>query len=117
MIYYEYIIIDPENIILDRSSAITIFRIFQEALTNIIRHAEATEVTIILKEEDKQLTLEVNDNGKGIPESRISSPESVGLIGIRERARILGGKGHITGSPGMGTTVEVIIPLPEKEGR
>lgn len=109
------IIIDPENIILDRNSAITVFRIFQEALTNIVRHAEATEVTIILKEENKLLTLEVNDNGQGIPDGQISSPQSVGLIGIRERARILGGRGHITGSPGIGTTVEVIIPLPEKE--
>jgi PAS domain S-box-containing protein len=111
------IIIDPENIVLDRSSAITVFRIFQEALTNIVRHAEATEVTIMLKEGDKNLTLEVSDNGKGIPESRISSPESLGLIGIRERARILGGRGHITGSPDKGTTVEIVIPVREKAGQ
>jgi PAS domain S-box-containing protein len=103
--------IDPENIMLDQSSSLTVFRIFQETLTNIIRHADAEEVHVGLKESDSTLELEIKDNGKGIEMSQISSPESIGLIGMRERARILGGRVMISGSPGEGTTVKVFIPL------
>ncbi len=105
------IIIHDEKSRLDQRSAIAVFRIFQETLTNIIRHAEATEVKVILKEDNEFLTLEIQDNGKGIPEDQISSPESVGLIGIRERARILGGSAVISGSSAEGTRVKVHIPV------
>lgn len=108
-------VIDPESINLDQKSAIAVFRIFQEALTNIVRHAEATEVMVMLKAKDNRLTLEISDNGKGIQQDQISSPESVGLIGIRERARILGGRVNISGSPD-GTTVKLVMPVNEKKG-
>jgi PAS domain S-box-containing protein len=111
------VIINPENIKLDQKSSITVFRIFQEALTNIVRHSEATEVKVLLKEADERLTLEVEDSGKGIQAEHIASPESVGLIGIRERARILGGRVRISGSPGKGTTVKVVIPVNEGRAR
>ncbi len=110
------ITIDHDHITLDHNSAIALFRIFQEAMTNIIRHADATNVLVILKKTEQGLALEVKDNGKGISEDQISSPESVGLIGIRERARILGGTATISGSPGHGTEVKVIIPLNGTEG-
>ena len=106
--------IDPENIMLDQDSSLTIFRIFQEALTNIIRHADAKEVTIALKDSDAFLEMEIADNGIGIQAHQVSSPESIGLIGIRERARILGGRVTIFGSTGQGTTVKVFIPINEK---
>jgi PAS domain S-box-containing protein len=105
------ITVEPENIMLDQNSSLTVFRIFQETLTNIIRHSEATAVLVELSERDDMLTLEVKDNGRGIGEDRISSPESLGLIGIRERARILGGRAAIYGSQEKGTTVKVIIPV------
>jgi PAS domain S-box-containing protein len=108
------IIIDPESIMLDQKSSLTLFRIFQETLTNIIRHSEATTVTVMLKESDRTLELEIQDNGKGIEAHHVSSPESIGLIGIRERARILGGWVDISGSSGTGTAVKVIIPANPK---
>ncbi len=104
------VIIASDTIMLDQQSSVAVFRIFQETLTNIARHAKAAEVTVTLKEEDDTMTLEINDNGIGIQESQISSPESVGLIGIRERARILGGRASISGSP-TGTTVKLVIPI------
>ena len=103
--------IDPENIMLRQNRSLTVFRIFQESLTNIIRHSEATDVHVVLQEADESLSLEVRDNGKGLQESQIGSPESLGLIGIRERARILGGSVRFSCSPGSGTTVKVTIPF------
>ena len=103
--------ITNDNIELNQNSSIAIFRIFQETLTNIVRHADATEVKVLLEMDDNELTLEVEDNGKGIQDVHITSPESVGLIGMRERARILGGKVNISGSPGIGTKVKMIIAM------
>ncbi len=100
----------PKHIILDRDRATAIFRIFQEAVTNVIRHAEATRVDIRLEEKDGQIVLCVNDNGKGVTEEQISSPSSFGLVGIRERAYFAGGKVKISGVPDRGTSLEVVIP-------
>ena len=105
------IIIEPEDIELDQNRSIAIFRIFQEALTNIVRHAQATMVEVHLKKGRSVLTLEVKDNGIGIPAEKLSDHNSYGLIGIRERARYLGGDARILGIPGSGTTVDVNIPL------
>jgi PAS domain S-box-containing protein len=106
--------INTDHIELDQNSAIAVFRIFQETLINIVRHADATKVKVLLIDNDKELILEVEDNGKGINAEHITNPESVGLIGIRERARILGGKVNISGKPDKGTTVKVVIPMNEK---
>jgi signal transduction histidine kinase len=100
-----------ENIILDKERSTVIFRIFQEALTNVVRHANATRINVSLKEEADNLILEVRDNGEGIKESEISNAKSLGLLGMRERAILLGGEIKISGTPRKGTKVTVRIPL------
>jgi len=109
------IIIEPEDVELDQNRSIAIFRIFQEALTNIVRHSEATMVEVHLEKGRSALSLEVRDNGIGIPPEKLSDHNSYGLIGIRERARYLGGEARIEGLPGSGTTVVVNIPLDNEE--
>jgi signal transduction histidine kinase len=88
------------------------FRIFQETLTNVIRHAEATRVDVRLAETDLHFVLEIKDNGRGISESEINNTKSIGLLGMRERAALLGGEVRMRGEPGKGTTVSVRIPRP-----
>lgn len=88
------------------------FRIFQETLTNIIRHANASRVDVRFHESAGQLILEVKDNGRGISEAEIHNTKSIGLLGMRERAALLGGEVRWRGEPGKGTTVTVRIPRP-----
>jgi signal transduction histidine kinase len=97
----------------DTVRATTIFRIVQEALTNIMRHAAASQVNVSLERKDDSLIVEVRDNGIGIMEGRIIDSKSLGLIGIRERVLLLGGKAEISGKPGEGTLVKVILPVGE----
>jgi signal transduction histidine kinase len=91
--------------------ATSVFRIFQETLTNIARHAKAANVRIRLGIEDTVMLLEIHDDGKGLPTQRVSGKESLGLIGIRERVHQLGGKVTFKGVRNKGTTVTVTIPL------
>jgi signal transduction histidine kinase len=91
------------------------FRIFQEILTNVIRHAKATKVTVEIRRIRGQLMLTVEDNGRGISEGEISNTKSIGLLGMRERAALLGGKIFFSGVRGQGTTVTVRIPLSRPE--
>jgi signal transduction histidine kinase len=91
------------------------FRIFQETLTNVIRHAKATAVNVRFFEERNDLILEIHDNGVGITEKDIRNTRSIGLLGMRERAGLLGGEVHWRGEPGKGTTVTVRIPRPENQ--
>jgi signal transduction histidine kinase len=95
----------------DNQRSTAAFRIFQEILTNVARHAAATEVEVFLGTEKGDLVLEASDNGRGIPEERISDSRSLGLLGMRERARSFGGNVAIRGAAGGGTTVSVRIPL------
>ncbi len=88
-----------------------IFRIYQETLTNVIRHARATRVSILLQTQDNRLVLEVTDNGRGITEEEAGGAKAFGLIGMRERVLALKGELAIHGRPGQGTTVTVTIPL------
>ena len=90
-----------------------IFRIVQEALTNVMRHAAASQVNVILEKRDETLLVEVRDNGIGIKEERIFDSKSLGLIGIRERVLLLGGEATITGKQGEGTVVRVTLPMKE----
>ena len=99
---------EPE---LTRDKATALFRIFQELLTNIIRHAGATEVVVRLREKDGELRLQVADNGRGITEDEIHSPYAFGLLGIRERLYPLGGQVVFKGRPGQGTRVGIHLPL------
>jgi PAS domain S-box-containing protein len=108
------ITVDPEDIILDKDRSTAIFRIFQETLTNVARHAKATKVKVSLKEKAGKIELKVRDNGKGITEKQVSDPKSFGLIGIKERAYYLGGKVVIKGLQDKGTTLTIRIPLPKK---
>jgi PAS domain S-box-containing protein len=94
----------------DRERATALFRILQETLTNVARHANATQVGVRLAEEDGVLTLEVHDNGQGIAAGQLSAGASVGILGMRERALLLGGRLIINAGPGGGTTVTVRIP-------
>jgi signal transduction histidine kinase len=88
------------------------FRIFQETLTKIIRHAGATRVEVRLSEDDGWLELQIKDNGRGISEAQIHNTKSIGLLGMRERAALLGGEVVWRGQSGKGTTVTVRLPKP-----
>jgi PAS domain S-box-containing protein len=107
--------IDIKDIDLDKDLSIAVFRIFQEALINIMRHAEATKINVNLLERDGFLILELIDNGKGIPIEKLSDPHSFGLMGMRERVQYLGGDLEIKGIINKGTTVTVKIPVKGKE--
>jgi signal transduction histidine kinase len=96
----------------DQDFTTAFFRIFQETLTNIIRHANAKRVEVKLGLEGRRLVLTVADNGRGITEEESSNTRSIGLIGMRERAALVGGELTIEGAPGRGTLVRVSIPLP-----
>ena len=101
---------EPDDIMVDNERATALFRIFQEMLTNVARHAAATRVDAFLCEKDGVLELSMSDNGKGIGQKMISSSKSLGLIGMRERCNHLGGAIDIRGKPGKGTTVIVNLP-------
>jgi len=100
----------PETTRLDIDLATTTFRIFQEILTNVARHARATRVDIELVLGEKLVALEVVDNGVGIPDAELHAKKSLGLLGMQERALLFGGEVEISGSPGRGTRVSVRIP-------
>jgi signal transduction histidine kinase len=87
------------------------FRILQESLTNVARHAKASRVTIRLEQTPRILTLEVSDNGVGCASACLDGTKSLGLVGMRERALACGGKFTISGVPGRGTTVSLRVPL------
>jgi signal transduction histidine kinase len=93
----------------DPARATAVFRIFQEILTNIARHAEANKVWILLETRGESLVLTVADNGRGIDEE--SQGNGLGLVGMRERAYAAGGSVEIHSIPGEGTTVCVCVPL------
>jgi signal transduction histidine kinase len=108
----ESILISPAaETTLNDDSSTAVFRILQEILTNVVRHAQATRLEVMLEENDKFLTLRVHDNGRGMTESEIQSPKSIGLLGMQERARLQAGEVHFQGRPGRGTTVTVRLPL------
>jgi two-component system sensor histidine kinase UhpB len=102
---------DCGDIDLDQDRSTAFFRIFQETLTNVVRHANATEIKVSLKEKPGKLFLEIKDNGRGITEEQISDPKSYGLIGMRERIYPWAGELKIKGLPNNGTTLSVLIPV------
>lgn len=103
----------PEREIpLSRPQATAVFRIFQETLTNVARHAHATRVDVELAAEEGMAVLCVRDNGRGIDLATAQGKKSLGLVGMRERASLLGGSVEIDGAPGEGTRVVVRIPIP-----
>src|SRR5690606_12721479 len=103
----------------ERGQATAVFRIFQEILSNIARHAHAGSVTIrILVDQppDPVLYIEVHDDGVGAAREQLNSPQSYGVVGMRERAGYFGGTLTIDGLPGQGTCVKLVMPLTMEEG-
>jgi two-component system sensor histidine kinase UhpB len=98
------------EISINKEKSTAVFRIFQEAVTNIIRHASANHVYISLNLSHPKLILEIRDNGLGISSEQIKNPRSLGIIGMKERALAVGGEVNIEGIPTKGTTVKVEIP-------
>jgi len=97
--------------VLSRERSITLFRILQEILTNVARHAQATNVHITLEQYGEHVSLQVEDNGRGITGVEQSGPKAFGLLGVRLRAQQQGGAFDIQGTSGTGTRVTVRIPL------
>jgi signal transduction histidine kinase len=112
-----------EDVELNADRATALFRILQESLTNVVRHAHATSVQVSLTVSGGRIELTIHDNGKGISEVEISDqhsslteleeqyPKSLGILGMSERAGLLGGTVVIKGVAGEGTTVTVELPL------
>jgi two-component system sensor histidine kinase UhpB len=98
---------------LDMERSMMVFRIVQEALTNVVRHAEASSVTVRADRNGNQLLVEIKDNGKGIEADRLLNRESWGIRGMIERTRHFGGEIKIAGKPGEGTTLMLQMPLEE----
>lgn len=103
----------PQRMFLDREISTEVFRIFQEAVTNIARHADAKNVTILLKNTGDKLIMEVRDDGRGITKKELTDHKSIGLTGMRERAYAVEGNLAIIGIRGKGTTVVLSVPLNE----
>ena len=94
---------------LDEDQSLTVFRILQESLNNVVKHAQASRVDIVFAEQSKSLSMLVKDNGIGF-DADAQKEQSYGLLGIRERALMVGGKARITTKPGKGTRVSVSLP-------
>jgi PAS domain S-box-containing protein len=105
------VVFDPEDAEVDVDLRTPLFRIFQEALTNVLKHAKATRVKASFKRTRSSIILEITDNGVGIADDDLSKPNSFGLMGMRERVYPWGGKVTVSGVENEGTTVEVIIPV------
>jgi|GEM_PF-5819624 len=108
-------VIEPEDIELGNQKAYALYRILQEALTNVVRHSGATLVNVSLIDDGETVTLEVRDNGRGIGEEQIFQTDSIGLFQIRERAEFLEGRLEISGEVGRGTTIILNFPTPCSE--
>jgi signal transduction histidine kinase len=107
----------PHGATLDHPHSIAAFRVFQEALTNIARHANASAVRIRLSEARGVFTMDIQDNGRGITKRQINDVSSIGLLGMREAVEPLGGTLSITGRRGRGTRVVARFPLPSQPQR
>jgi PAS domain S-box-containing protein len=106
------IVLPPEPLVLDSELSTAIFRIFQESLTNVARHAQATRVEAFLDQEADQLIFRVRDNGKGFDAKEVKARNSLGLVGMQERALLLNGQLTIEGIPLVGTNLTLRVPFP-----
>jgi len=102
--------VKEKTLTMGAEQATAIFRIFQEILTNIARHSQASKVRVLLQTDETKFMLEVRDNGRGIQPEQMAGTGSLGLLGMRERALGVGGKLDIQGQKGRGTTVTLTIP-------
>lgn len=99
---------------LDPERSITLFRVVQEALTNAVRHAAATQIKILILRHRAIIIVEIRDNGKGIETQQLLSGEALGILGMYERTRHFGGQLKVSGVPGTGTAVRLHLPLEEE---
>ena len=102
---------DRETTALTADQQIVMFRIFQESLTNVVRHARASAVHVTLAERRREFELRIRDNGRGVSEAEASDPRAIGLLGMRERAALVGATFAIIGRRGKGTAVTVRVPI------
>lgn len=102
----------PDN--LEQNIALNLFRIYQETLTNIVRHAAARRVQVRLTHDDHRISLEVQDDGKGLDEELINNKRTLGLLGMKERALMIGGEFDISSGQGKGTSIKIMIPIDKK---
>jgi signal transduction histidine kinase len=100
---------DPD-LALPGPHATAVFRIVQESLTNVVKHAKASAVEVIVATESDAITVTIRDDGVGFSTSNPRKPQSYGLLGVRERAYLLGGQTRIVSAPGSGTEIEVRLP-------
>jgi len=103
--------VDPPELDLQEPHATAIFRILQESLTNVARHARATLVEVTLDGSGEDVVLRVRDNGRGFDPAAPRKAASLGLVGLRERTSLLGGEITIEAAPGRGTVIAVHMPL------
>ena len=102
---------DTEDLNLPPATAAALFRIIQEALTNVLRHAEARRVRVRMRAARGILRITVTDDGKGVSRQQVNNRRSFGLVGMRERVHRVGGKFNIFSGPGRGTRLEIAAPL------
>jgi signal transduction histidine kinase len=105
-----------DHLPLGSEQSTSLFRIVQEALTNILRHAHATKVEVRMAQEASTFMLTVTDNGRGITQAEKLSRTSLGLLGMQERAHLIGGRVEITGHTGTGTQLRIYVPAGERPG-
>jgi signal transduction histidine kinase len=106
---------NEDDVTLDVGSRTGVFRVFQEALTNVAKHSGAKQVEVQVFTTDKLVTLEVRDDGRGLEPRDLAKPDSFGVRGMKERMRHLGGWVEVSGAPGRGTTLMLSIPKGEPE--
>ena len=100
----------PENLQMDKEKSLLLFRILQEALMNVKHHAKASQVQIDFRVNDENMIMEIKDNGVGMKLENVNDPQSFGILGIQERADLLGGTASFRSNPGEGTTVSIRLP-------
>jgi signal transduction histidine kinase len=100
-----------EDLQLNDETSTAVFRVFQESLTNVARHAKATEVNVGVERIDGRLVMQIADNGRGLDPTTINTVRTLGIIGMQERVRLLDGELTIHGLNGQGTTVHVEVPI------
>lgn len=109
------LVMEESALALPQAHSTALFRIVQEALTNIAKHTRATEASVEVERGNGRLMVRIRDNGAGFDAAGPRKPSSFGLLGLRERASLLQGTAHIRSAPGQGTEVEIDLPLPEGE--
>ncbi|QQS36686.1 MAG: transporter substrate-binding domain-containing protein [Ignavibacteriales bacterium] len=100
-----------DDLEINNQAAIAVFRIFQEALTNVVKHASATEVCVNLYSKDSKLMMDISDNGVGIDKTKLEKKKTFGLLGMKERTIILGGNFKIDSDDGKGTRLSIEVPI------